>query len=86
MWHANRLLHCMFEFTSHARVLAPCCSGGKTGAKAIAAAEAQAAGLAAAADAEKQRAAAAERRNTDDAVAAARARYLARKAAAGKGR
>ncbi|KAI7837808.1 hypothetical protein COHA_008436 [Chlorella ohadii] len=61
-------------------------SGGKTGAKAIAAAEAQAAGLAAAADAEKQRAAAAERRNTDDAVAAARARYLARKAAGGKGR
>lgn len=61
-------------------------SGGKTGAKAIAAAEAKAAGLAAAEDAEKQRAAAAERRNTDDAVAAARARYLARKAAAGKGR
>ncbi len=71
-------------------VTPPClllpCSGGKTGAKAIAAAEAQAAGLAAAADAEKLRAAAAERRNTDDAVVAARARYLARKAAGGKGR
>ena len=58
-----------------------CCSGGKTGQKAIAAAEAKASG---AAEAEQQRAATAERRNTDDAVAAARARYLARKKAGGK--
>ena len=63
----------------------PPCSGGKTGHKAIAAAEAKAAGAAAAEDAEQQRAAAADRRNTDKAVAAARARYLARKAG-GKGK
>jgi len=87
-WRFN--LHGMPSTSSLVQDAPPClllpCSGGKTGAKAIAAAEAQAAGLAAAADAEKQRAAAAERRNTDDAVAAARARYLARKAAGGKGR
>lgn len=56
-------------------------SGGKTGQKAIEAAAAQASG---AAEAEQQRAATAERRNTDDAVAAARARYLARKKAGKK--
>ncbi|EFN54077.1 hypothetical protein CHLNCDRAFT_136192 [Chlorella variabilis] len=53
-------------------------SGGKTGQAAIAAAEARAAGTEAA---EQQRSAAVERRNTGDAVAAARARYLARKKA-----
>ncbi|KAL4856425.1 putative pre-mRNA-splicing factor ATP-dependent RNA helicase DEAH4 [Chlorella vulgaris] len=56
-------------------------SGGKTREQALAVAEAKAAGTAVA---DAQRAVAAERRNTDGAVAAARERYLARKAA-GKG-
>jgi long-subunit fatty acid transport protein len=60
-----------------------CCSGGKTGQAAIAAAEAQAAREAA----QEQHASAAEQRNTNDAVAVARARYLARKkAGVAKGR